>query len=103
MGTRKIWPLSCTTGAGFDAFVAALSEAAAAQLQPFGTPALTRARHRSVLTACAEALARYPLAAAPELAAEELRLAVRALARITGRVDVEDLLDVIFSEFCIGK
>jgi tRNA modification GTPase len=103
LGTREIWPLSCITGAGFDAFVAALSEAAAARLQPSAAPALTRARHRSALTACAEALARYPLAAAAELAAEELRLAVRALGRITGRVDVEDLLDVIFSEFCIGK
>ena len=79
------------------------SDLAAARLQPSGTPALTRARHRSALTECADALARYPLAAAPELAAEELRLAMRALARITGRVDVEDLLEVIFSEFCIGK
>ena len=37
------------------------------------------------------------------LAAEDLRLAATALGRLTGRVDVEDLLDVIFSEFCIGK
>ncbi|MEQ8371358.1 MAG: tRNA uridine-5-carboxymethylaminomethyl(34) synthesis GTPase MnmE [Alphaproteobacteria bacterium] len=40
---------------------------------------------------------------APELIAEDLRLASRALGRITGRVDVEDLLDLIFREFCIGK
>jgi tRNA modification GTPase len=39
----------------------------------------------------------------PELVAEDVRLAVRALGRITGRVDVEDILDVIFREFCIGK
>ncbi len=38
-----------------------------------------------------------------ELIAEELRIAARALGRLTGRVDVEDLLDVIFREFCIGK
>jgi tRNA modification GTPase len=38
-----------------------------------------------------------------ELAAEDLRLATRCLGRITGRVDVEDVLDVIFSDFCIGK
>ena len=37
------------------------------------------------------------------LAAEELRSAVRSLGRIVGRVDVEDLLDVIFRDFCIGK
>jgi tRNA modification GTPase len=38
-----------------------------------------------------------------ELKAEELRLALRALGRISGRVDVENLLDIVFSEFCIGK
>ena len=38
-----------------------------------------------------------------ELRAEDLRLAWRSLGRITGRADVEDLLDVIFAEFCLGK
>ena len=42
-------------------------------------------------------------AALPELAAEDVRLAMRALGRITGRVDVEDVLDIIFRDFCIGK
>ena len=41
--------------------------------------------------------------ALPELAAEDVRLAARSLGRITGRVDVEDVLDVIFRDFCIGK
>jgi tRNA modification GTPase len=38
-----------------------------------------------------------------DLIAEELRLAAWALGRLTGRVDVEDVLDVIFRDFCIGK
>lgn len=38
-----------------------------------------------------------------DLAAEELRLAVNAVGRVTGRVDVEELLDVVFRDFCIGK
>ena len=38
-----------------------------------------------------------------DLRAEELRLAATHLGRITGRVDVENMLDIIFSEFCIGK
>jgi tRNA modification GTPase len=42
-------------------------------------------------------------AVAPEIMAEEIRLAMRELGRITGRVDVEDLLDVVFRDFCIGK
>ena len=68
-----------------------------------GAPALTRLRHRQALEECVEALHRFERAAAPELAAEDVRLAVRALGRITGRVDVEDILDVIFGDFCIGK
>lgn len=66
-------------------------------------PSLTRARHRTALEDCADALARAQGAPLPELMAEDVRLAVRALGRITGRVDVEDLLDVIFRDFCIGK
>ncbi|MBM3630188.1 MAG: GTP-binding protein, partial [Alphaproteobacteria bacterium] len=71
-------------------------------------PPLTRARHREALTQCAQALDRAMAAARanprmPELIAEDLRLAGRALARITGRMDVEDMLDVVFRDFCIGK
>lgn len=67
------------------------------------TPSLTRARHREALEACQSHIGRCLAATIPELAAEELRLAVRELGRITGRVDVEDLLDIIFRDFCIGK
>jgi len=48
-------------------------------------------------------LSRASVAFMAELAAEDLRLALRALGRIVGRVDVEDVLDVIFRDFCIGK
>src|SRR3546814_342507 len=65
--------------------------------------AITRLRHRRALEDCRDALLRGQSAELPELKAEELRLAVRALGRITGRVDVEDLLDMVFREFCIGK
>jgi tRNA modification GTPase len=64
---------------------------------------LTRLRHRAALEETLAALRRATAAQAAELAAEDLRLAARALGRITGRVDVEDVLDVIFREFCIGK
>ena len=67
------------------------------------TPALTRRRHRQVLEDAEMDLRRALEAGLPELMAEDLRLATRALGRITGRVDVEDLLDVIFKDFCIGK
>ena len=65
---------------------------------------LTRLRHRTALTEAAEALRRAATGQGDsELVAEDLRIAARALGRVTGRVDVEDLLDVIFNDFCIGK
>ena len=67
---------------------------------------ITRARHRHALTRAMEALravAELDLASAPELAAEEYRRAADSLGRLTGQVDVEELLDNIFSSFCIGK
>jgi tRNA modification GTPase len=57
---------------------------------------------REVADALTRALA-LGTGAAEELVAEELRLAARALGKLTGRVDVEDILDVIFRDFCIGK
>ena len=67
------------------------------------TPTLTRRRHRAALEDCLGSLNDALLLDQPELMAQELRNAVNALGRITGRVDVEDLLDVIFRDFCIGK
>jgi tRNA modification GTPase len=69
------------------------------------TPPLTRPRHRHALQAALDAL-RHGLGAPedrPELLAEDLRLAMRAIGRITGVVDVEELLDFVFRDFCIGK
>lgn len=94
--------ISTVTGAGLDGLLDRLAEAVAARLSG-GGPALTRARHRTALEDAKEALDRAMTAPSPELVAEDVRLAVRAIGRITGRVDVEDLLDVIFRDFCIGK
>lgn len=76
---------------------------AARYLADGAAPVLSRARHRFALQDAAAALHRAQKAVAVELVAEEMRQAVRALGRITGRVDVEDLLDLIFAEFCLGK
>jgi tRNA modification GTPase len=95
--------ISCRTGEGIDGLVAAITERLMADAWSAGAPPLTRPRHRAELTATAEALGRALSASGPELMAEDLRLAARALGRVTGRVDVEDLLDRIFAEFCVGK
>jgi tRNA modification GTPase len=67
---------------------------------------VTRERQRVALREAAERISSALTLTEPgheELFAEELRLAARSLGRITGRVDVEDVLDKIFSSFCIGK
>jgi tRNA modification GTPase len=97
--------VSVVTGAGLARLVGAISEKAAAGLAPSESPLLTRNRHRQALETAQAALARA-LAAGPaevEIVAEELRAAAHALGRVTGRVDVEDVLGAIFAEFCIGK
>lgn len=98
------FPLSVRTGEGMDDFLKALTARIAGLLGAgSGMPALTRERHRAALTEASEHLTRAVSAALPELAAEDLRMALRALGRITGRVHVEELLDKIFRDFCIGK
>jgi tRNA modification GTPase len=99
--------VSALTGEGVDDLVKALTEKVTDLFGASERPVITRARHREGLNACAVELLRAlegVKAGRPgELVAEDLRLAARSLGRITGRVDVEDLLDVVFRDFCIGK
>jgi tRNA modification GTPase len=98
--------VSALTGAGFEALVAALASCAAQSLGQGESCLITRERHRALLTSCVESLGRAVAqgrSGHEDLIAEELRLAAWALGRLTGRVDVEDVLDVIFRDFCIGK
>ncbi|TMJ63949.1 MAG: tRNA uridine-5-carboxymethylaminomethyl(34) synthesis GTPase MnmE [Alphaproteobacteria bacterium] len=95
-------PVSALTGEGIDRLLTMLGERVA-QTYRIEAPVLTRARHRQALEEAAASLRRSFSAALPELRAEDLRLALRSLGRITGAVNVEDLLDVIFRDFCIGK
>ncbi len=103
--SRETFLVSAKTGAGVDALIARLA-AIAASLAGSGVDAgLTRARHAEAVETGITYLrrAREKVTAAPELAAEDMRLAARALGAITGAVGVDDLLDAIFSSFCIGK
>jgi tRNA modification GTPase len=97
--------ISCATGAGLDELVNALSGFAAGFFTP--EPALvTRERQRALLRETVVALRGAERAARDgreEIVAEHLRLATTALGRLLGRVDVEEILDVIFRDFCIGK
>ena len=101
-GTDAI-PLSVRTGDGLDALLARLGAAVAERAASGAAPAPTRLRHRLALEACQGALERAAGQPAPELRAEDLRAAAAALGRLTGRVGVDDVLDAIFRDFCIGK
>lgn len=104
VGPAPVYAISAQTGEGLAALVEGLTAAVRARLESASTaPAITRARHRSALEDCRAAIGRALDGGAPELVAEDVRLSARALGRITGRVDVEDVLDVVFREFCIGK
>ena len=94
--------VSALTGDGLPVLTGVLAGRIAASYD-IGAQLLTRARHREALEVARDALGRSLEAGLTELRAEDLRLAWRNLGRITGQVDVEDLLDVIFAEFCIGK
>jgi tRNA modification GTPase len=98
--------ISAATGTGLDSLVGAMVEFAEHYFAL--EPALvTRERQRVILNAVAqsvvESVALAEKGAGEELVAEQLRLAVASLGRLTGRVDVEDILEVIFRDFCIGK
>ena len=96
--------ISTKTGEGLDEFLKVLTKKISTQMAASReTPSLTRRRHRNHLEECLGSLKTALTQPQPELMAQELRFAVNALGRITGRVDVEDLLDVIFKDFCIGK
>lgn len=97
--------ISAATGAGIGPLIDAIAAEARHWFDRPDSVLITRERHRQALEQTAEALERAVEGAGggEEIVAEELRLAARALGRLTGRVDVEDILDVIFRDFCIGK
>lgn len=103
---RAVFTISATKGTGTEKLIAALSDYARGYFSVTESALVTRARHRQALEQTVAALDRalaQGASAGEELVAEELRVAATVLGRLTGRVDVEDILDVIFRDFCIGK
>ena len=97
--------ISAKTGESFDKLLVMLEEFLVDTFVTNEFVLITRERHRHLLSNCHQALKRAlgePLGR-EDIIAEELHLAARDLGRLTGRVDVEDVLDVIFRDFCIGK
>jgi tRNA modification GTPase len=105
-GRDRIFAISAATGLGVAGLIDALAAHGESSLAGREPALVTRERHRTLLRETVDALRRAlaePAAGREDIVAEELRLAARSLGRLTGRVDVEDILDVIFRDFCIGK
>ena len=99
--------ISVKTGENLDSLTNRLALEIEKRFSPTAAPSITRQRHRQALVGCVDSLIRaleqFGREGRSELAAEDLRLAVRSLGSITGVVDIEDLLDIVFADFCIGK
>lgn len=95
--------VSVTEGDNIDQFLDLLARRVEEMFGQAPSVSLTRARHRHALVEALEHIDRAYTSPLPELFAEDLRLAVRSIGMITGKIDVEDLLDIIFNDFCIGK
>ena len=118
LGGSQTFEISCHTNEGIDSFLEALTRTVTSRVSGDKSATgnsgategslITRARHRQHVQAAVQALRRFdelsqqgPMVV--DMAAEELRLAASELGRVTGAVDVEDILDVLFKDFCIGK
>ena len=86
-----------------DTLLAAIEEKVQSLNLPTASPPITRARYRQHLKQITENLSQFNLSKNIEFAAEDLRLAIREIGKITGKIEVDDILDVVFSSFCIGK
>jgi tRNA modification GTPase len=95
--------VSGLTGLGLDRLRDQLVEVVRELTDQAGPPPLTRARHRAALAEARDRLTAAIGAALPELRGEDVRLAVRAIGRVTGHVGVEEILDSVFGQFCLGK
>ena len=102
-GRRVDHNVSARDGYGIDALMADVARRVARRLSGQEGVVPTRQRHREALSEAVAALDRSLEADLPELAAEDIRIATRALGRITGRVDIDEMLDAVFRDFCIGK
>ena len=103
---NQSFPISAIEGTGVDGLIAALTDYTKQYFAQTEATIVTRARHRQALEETVAALNRalgQTEGGREELIAEELRSAATTLGRLIGRVDVEDILDVIFRDFCIGK
>lgn len=102
-GREKLHAISLHKGEGVDDLLKALENHISGLFFSETSPIITRTRHRRAIERCVTHLDAFLAGGPVELIGEELRLGVAAMASVTGRVDVDEILGEIFSSFCIGK
>jgi tRNA modification GTPase len=95
--------VSAETGEGMDQLITAISKWLDEKFTALPSPLITQLRHREALAEALAALERFSPKLPIEIQCEELRHAAFAIAKITGKIEVDDILDLVFSSFCIGK
>lgn len=101
--TAQVCLISAKNNQNIDKLLAKIYDFLSDEYSLTGANLITRQRYKERLVECLENLERFDLSKEIELAAEDIRLAARALGKITGQVEVNEILDKIFSNFCIGK
>lgn len=102
-GRNLLFPISLHAREGVDDLLKALENHISGLFFSETSPIITRTRHRRAIERCVAHLDKFLAGGPVELIGEELRLGVYAMASVTGRVDVDEILGEIFSSFCIGK
>lgn len=95
--------ISIKNNLGIAEFLTRLTNLVKAEINPSSNAPITRIRHRKHLQNVLNALQLFSLEKEIELSAEDLRVAATSLGYITGKIDLEEILDSIFGKFCIGK
>jgi tRNA modification GTPase len=101
----RYFRISAARGDGVDELVRSLTSFAAEWFGGDETALITRLRHRNILREAAASLAKAEISVGrgDEFMAEELRILIQLMGRLLGRVDIDDILDSLFKDFCIGK
>jgi tRNA modification GTPase len=100
---ENILNISIKENIGMDKLLEMIENFAKSIISPSSSPVITRTRYRYHLKECISHLQNFSIDNDLELAAEDLRMATSEIAKITGNIDVDDILDQIFGNFCIGK
>jgi tRNA modification GTPase len=103
LGEGRLCAISTANGQGIDVLLAILTEMTTQFFAHSNAPMITRDRHKALLSAAYRHLSRFDIHAPLELTCEELRQSALCLGKITGKIEVDDVLDVVFRQFCIGK